>query len=141
MAFALLDDTIDEILTDTFETEKDNKMTDKEKPLLEDVIDWGQGYDDTIMELLENFKKFRDGYYGLINYGDSWWENFNQGKDFDEIMKEQWEEFEKVDFMNLVEKMAVAIAGTYVRFDKFADGVKKCYEQGKGLRHREENKQ
>ena len=109
-------------------------MTDK--PLLEDVIDWGQGYDDTIMELIDSFQKFRDGYYGLINYGDDWWENFNQGVDFNEIMKEQWEEFEKVDFMNLVEKMAVAIAGTYVRFDNFADGVKKCYEQGKGLRHK-----
>lgn len=113
------------------------ELDEEEKPLLEDVIDWGQGYDDTIMELLENFKKFRDGYYGLINYGDEWWENFNQGTDFDEIMKEQWEEFEKVDFMNIVEKMAVAIAGTYVRFDKFADGVKKCYEQGNGFRHRE----
>lgn len=111
-----------------------------EKPLLEDIIDWGQGYDDTIMELLESFQKFRDGYYGLINYGNNWWENFNQGRDFDEIMKEQWKEFEKVDFMNIVEKMAVAIAGTYVKFDSFANGVKTCYEQGNGLRHRKAEK-
>lgn len=107
----------------------------KGETLLSDVIDWGQGYDDTIMELLQEFQKFRDGYYGLINYGDNWWKNFNQGRDFDEIMKEQWEKFESIDFMNLVEKMAVAIAGTYVRFDKFVDGVVDSYNNGNGLRH------
>ena len=106
--------------------------------LLADVIDWGQGYDDTIVELLQAFQKFRDGYYELINYGDDWWENFNQGRDFDEIMKEQWEKFESVDFMNLVEKMAVAIAGTYVRFDEFANGVVDAYNNGNGLRHKVE---
>ena len=107
----------------------------KGETLLSDVIDWGQGYDDTIMELLQEFQKFRDGYYGLINYGDDWWKNFNQGRDFDEIMKEQWEKFESIDFMNLVEKMSVAIAGTYVRFDEFVDGVVDAYNNGKGLRH------
>ena len=113
----------------------------EDKPLLEDVIDWGQGYDDTIMELIENFQKFRDGYYGLINYGDDWWENFNQGVEFDKIMKAQWETIEDVDIMGCLEAMAMAIAGNYVRFDDFADGVKKCYEQGCGLRHREMEKQ
>ena len=111
------------------------KGNGKGETLLSDVIDWGQGHDDTIMELLQAFQKFRDGYYDLINYGDDWWENFNQGRDFDEIMKEQWEKFESVDFMNLVEKMAVAIAGTYVRFDKFVDGVVDAYNNGNGLRH------
>lgn len=112
------------------------KSNGKGGVLLADVIDWGQGYDDTIIELLQAFKKFRDGYYELINYGDDWWEIFNQGRDFDEIMKEQWEKFESVDFMNLVEKMAVAIAGTYVRFDEFADGVVDAYNNGNGLRHK-----
>ena len=50
-------------------------------------------------------------------------------------MKEQWEKFESIDFMNLVEKMSVAIAGTYVRFDEFVDGVVDAYNNGKGLRH------
>jgi hypothetical protein len=109
----------------------------EDKPLLEDVIDWGQGYDDTIMELIENFQKFREGYYGLINYGDDWWENFNQGVEFGKTMKAQWETLEDVDIMGCLEVMAMAIAGNYVRFDDFADGVKKCYEQGWGFRHRE----
>lgn len=111
------------------------KSNGKENVLLADVIDWGQGYDDSIIELLQAFQKFRDGYYGLINYGDDWWEMFNQGRDFDEIMKEQWTEFESIDFMNLVEKMTVAIAGTYVRFDNFVDGVVDAYNNGNGLRH------
>ena len=111
-------------------------MTD-DKPLLEDVIEWGQGYDDTIMELLENFKKFRDGYYGLINYGDDWWKQFNQNVEFDKIMRANWETLEEVDIMGRLESMAIAIAGTYVSFDDFVDGVQECYEQGWGLRHRE----
>ena len=105
--------------------------------LLADVIDWGQGYDDDIIELLQAFKKFRDGYYELINFGDDWWDRFNQGRDFDEIMKEQWDNVESIDFMNCVEKMAVAIAGTYVRFDKFVDGTIDAYNKGNGLRHEE----
>lgn len=108
-----------------------------DKPLLEDVIDWGQGYDDTIMELMDNFKKFRDGYYGLINYGDDWWKSFNQNSSFDTIMKAQWDTLEDADIMGCMETMAIAIAGAYTKFDKFADGVQKCYEQGKGLRHRD----
>ena len=112
-------------------------MTD-DKPLLEDVIEWGQGYDDTIMELLENFKKFRDGYYGLINIDDDWWKHFNQNVEFDKIMRANWETLEEVDIMGCLESMAIAIAGAYVTFDDFADGVKKCYEQGWGLRHHNE---
>ena len=38
--------------------------------LLSDVIDWGQGHDDDIMEVLGFFKQFHDAYYNLINYGD-----------------------------------------------------------------------
>lgn len=109
---------------------------------LSDVIDWGQGYDDTIIELLKDFRKFRDGYYGLINHGDNWWKEFNQGTDFDEIMKQQWNLIDANDFMNCIEKMAVAIAGTYVQFDKFVDGVIEAYDSGKGFRHerKEESK-
>lgn len=105
---------------------------------LKEVIDWGQGYDDTIIELLKAFKKFRDGYYGLINYGGDWWKEFNQGVDFNEIMKEQWRKIDANDFMNCIEKMAVAIAGTYVRFNEFVDGVIEAYDSGKGLRHKKE---
>lgn len=115
------------------------KSNGKGNVLLSDVIDWGQGYDDSIIELLQSFKKFRDGYYGLINYGNEWWEVFNQGADFDDIMKEQWDKVESVDFMNLVEKMAVTIAGTYVTFDKFVNGVIDAYNNGNGLRHKDES--
>lgn len=118
------------------------KGNKKGNVLLADVLEYGQGYDDDITELFKAFKMFRDGYYALINYGDDWWEVFNQGKDFDEIMEEQWKQIEDIDFMNLIEKMAVAMAGTYVRFDRFVDGVVDAYEQGNGFRHKEqENEQ
>lgn len=106
-------------------------------PLLVNVIEWGQGYDDEVVEMLDSFQKFRDAYYELINFGDDWWSVMNQGVEFDEIMKAQWETLEDVGIMECIETMAIAIAGSYVRFDDFADGVKKCYEQGNGYRHKE----
>lgn len=104
---------------------------------LANVIEWGQGYDDTVVELLQSLKKFRDGYYELINYGDDWWRNFNQGVEFNEIMQEQWGKIEKIDFMTILDKMAIATAGAYIDFDKFVDGVLDAYENGNGFRHKE----
>lgn len=107
---------------------------------LADVLDYGQGHDDVIVELLKNFQKFRDGYYGLINYGDDWWECFNQTTWFDRTMQEQWGKIKEVDLMETIDTMAMAMAGTYVRFDKFVDGVVDAFEQGSGYRHKEDGK-
>ena len=110
-------------------------QSEKGNVKLAEVLDYGQGYDDVIAELFENFKKFRDGYFGLINYGDDWWKAFNQSTWFDEAMQEEWDKIEEIDFSATIEKMAMAMAGSYVRFEKFADGVKDAYEQGCGFRH------
>ena len=108
--------------------------------LLSDVIDWGQGVDEDIMEVLRFFKQFHDAYYELINYGD-WWDVFNQGVVFDETMKKEWEKIESIDFMSRLDTMAMAIVGNYVRFDKFAEGCFDAYEKGNGLRHKPEDKE
>lgn len=104
---------------------------------LHETLEYGQGYDDDIVEILKSFQKFRDGYYELINNGDEWWDVFNQGIEFQEIMKKAWEEIEDADIMGNLEKMAIAIAGGYIRFDKFVDGVIQAYEDGCGFRHKE----
>jgi hypothetical protein len=106
---------------------------------VKDIIEWGQGYDDTILELLKAFKKFRDGYFELINWDDDWWKHFNQGYEFDLIMKEAWEKIDE-DLMESIEIMAIAITGAYVNFNKMLEGVKEAYENGSGLRHKEEKK-
>lgn len=109
-----------------------------DKPTIDEVCDYGQGYDDVITELFQEFKKFRDGYFGLINYGDNWWERFNQGVEFDEIMKEAWNDIDrKYKLMNSIEIMANNMVGTYVMYDKFVDAITKCYELGYGCRHKE----
>lgn len=96
---------------------------------IEDLVEWGQGDDDAIMDVIENFNKFRDGFYGLINYGDEWWEVFNQSSIFDDIMSEAWEEIDSINMMDLMEKMSIAMMGTYLRFDKFADALKDFKEE------------
>lgn len=94
-----------------------------------DILDYGQGYDDTILELLKAFNQFKDGYYSLINYGDEWWKNFNQSTMFDDMMSEAWNKLEGKNFnlMENITKMSIAITGAYVKFDKFVEGVERAY--------------
>lgn len=103
-----------------------------------EILEYGQGQDDAIAEVFKEFNNFRNGYYGLINYGDEWWEVLNQDCVFDEMMKEQWKEIEQIDFMSVIEKMAKALAGTYVNFSAFADVVVKASADGHGVHRKKE---
>ena len=111
------------------EIDKDTKVVD--------ILEYGQGYDDEIAEIFEAFNKFRDGYYELVNYGDEWWKVFNQDTMFDEMMASQWSEIEKIDMMEVIEKMAKAMVGTYVRFGAFAKVVIDADKNKMGFRHEE----
>ena len=113
------------------EIDKDTKVVD--------ILEYGQGYDDEIAEIFEAFNKFRDGYYELVNYGDEWWQVFNQDTMFDEMMRTQWSEIEKIDMDGVIEKMAKAMIGTYVSFDRFAKVVIDADKNKMGFRHEEFN--
>ncbi len=102
---------------------------------VEEIIEWGQGYDEDIIKVLQSFKKFRDSYYELEDYGD-WWDVFNQDVWFNESMQKEWEELKNADIMGHIEKMSKAITGSYVIFDKLLQGIEEAYNNGKGLRHR-----
>lgn len=106
---------------------------------VKDIINWGQGYDDTILEILKGFKNFQDGYFQLINWGDDWWTHFNQGYEFDAIMKKAWDKVNKNDeLFEVIEIMSIAITGAYVDFNKMVEGVEEAYKNGLGFRHSEE---
>ena len=111
------------------EVDKDTKVVD--------ILEYGQGYDDEIAKLFEAFNKFRDGYYELTNYGDEWWKVFNQDTMFDEMMQTQWSEIEKIDMMEVIEKMAKAMVGTYVKFGAFAKVVIDADKNKMGFRYEE----
>ena len=113
------------------EIDKDTKVVD--------ILEYGQGYDDSIAEIFEAFNNFRNGYFGLINYGDDWWKTFNQDTMFDEMMASQWSEIEKIDMMGVIEKMAKAMIGTYVSFDRFAQVLIDANQNKMGFRHEEFN--
>ena len=86
------------------------------------ICDIGQGYDDSIREVLSAFQKFRDGYYELIDHGDEWWDVFNQSSSFDRVMSEAWTEIDEVHkLMDAIEVMAAAMIGNYVNFNKFVN--------------------
>ena len=111
------------------EIDKDTKVVD--------ILEYGQGYDDDIVEIFEAFNNFRNGYYGLINYGDDWWKTFNQDTMFDEMMASQWSEIEKIDMMEVIEKMAKAMIGTYVSFERFTQVLTDANQNKMGFRHEE----
>lgn len=97
-----------------------------------DILMYGQGYDDSIAELFDAFNQFRNGYYGLINYGDEWWEIFNQDSEFCTAMKREWLEVEKIELMDAIETMAKLMIGTYINFDAFTEVVVDASNKGKG---------
>lgn len=113
------------------EVDKDTKVVD--------ILEYGQSYDDEIAKIFEAFNNFRNGYFGLINYGDDWWKTFNQDTMFDEMMASQWSEIEKIDMMGVIEKMAKAMIGTYVSFDRFAQVLIDADKNKMGFRHEEFN--
>ena len=113
------------------------KVIDVDTKLI-DVLEYGQGYDDEIAKLFEAFNQFRNGYYGLINYGDDWWKVFNQDSIFDKAMEEEWSEIEKIELMDVLEAIAKLMVGTYVNFDSFAKVVIDADKKGKGCRHKGE---
>lgn len=115
--------------------ESSDLAADKETTLA-DVISWGQAYDDEAIEVIKSFKKFYDGFNELCNIGD-WWELMNQGSPFDDVVKEQWKKLEDIDVMMILDTIAMALAGTYVRFDKFTEGCINAFENGHGFRHKE----
>ena len=117
----------------------DKKNTSETKVI--EILNYGQGCDDEIANIFNAFKKFRDGYYELIDYGENWWRVFNQSTMFDEMMSEQWETFNKIDFMELIGKMSIAMAGTYVNFDAFADTVIVAAEHGYGFQPSKKDKE
>ena len=87
-----------------------------------DICDKGQGYDDSIKEVLAAFQKFRDGYYELIDHGDEWWDVFNQSSAFDKVMTEAWNEIDtNHNLMDNIEVMAAAMLGNYINFNKFVN--------------------
>lgn len=104
---------------------------------VKDIIHWGQGYDDTILKILKGFKKFRDGYYELINCDDEWWLRFNAGIDFDRIMEKAWKGID-ADLMESIEIMTIAITGAYVDFNRMLEGIEEAYNNGSGLRYKED---
>ena len=102
---------------------------------LSEILEYGQGADDVIMEIFVGFHKFWDGYYTLVNYGDEWWKDtFNQSIEFDKLMKSQWQKLENADIGEVIDTMAIAMAGVYVKFGKFVEGVVGAYKDGKGYR-------
>jgi hypothetical protein len=114
--------------------ESQNKNTSP--MMVGDIIDWGQGYDEDIIKILQSFKKLRSAYYELENYGN-WWEVFNQDVWFNEIVSKEWGEIEQADFVDHIEKITKAITGSYIMFDKLVQGIETAYNSGKGLRHTE----
>lgn len=110
-----------------------------DEPKLTDVIDWGQGRDDQVVDLIETFGKFHDAYYHLLSYSETWWEYFNQSDSFDSAVSGEWKRLEDADIMRAIDTIAMLIIGAVTKFDKFADGVQQAYKLRKGTNNEKGN--
>ena len=105
--------------------QKDKILTD-----ISSVLDYGQGDDEVILTLFQAFRKFYDAYFELINYGDEWWQNFNQCTYFDEQMKKYWTRIESIDLIGTLDIMKCLMIGIYCDFDRFTDAITEAYLKG-----------
>lgn len=105
-----------------------------EEPTLSSVLDFGQGDDDTVLELFNGLNSMLNGYYTLENYGDKWWEAMNQDIWFDAAMQEEWNKVDWETVLASIEMMSKLMIGTYVKFGKFTDGLNVIGDIGKGHR-------
>ena len=99
-----------------------------DEPKLTDVIDWVQGNDEQVVDLIKTYRQFYDAYYHLLSYFDEWWEYFNQDTCFDTVVKREWKKLEDADIMMALDTIAMLITGAVVKFDKFSDGVEQAYK-------------
>ena len=95
-----------------------------------DIMDYGQGDDRAILDVICGFDMFRSGFYSLIKYSD-WWEVFNQDVIKTEVMKKAWNRIDIDKLHNAILELEAVIAGSYIRFDKFAAALVKEEEEWK----------
>lgn len=122
------------LLKGTDEMPMKPSVSNEESPLLADSIEYGQGDDADILEMLRSYQKFREGYYELMNI-EPFWEVMNQSKTFNEEMQKAWDSMG--DLMSCLDKMDMLLAGSYINFSKFIDGLSKSFDQGNGFRRKE----
>lgn len=110
-----------------------------DEPKLSKVLEFGQQDDDIVLDLFNGLNKMVNGYYQLINYGDDWWKAMNQDSWFDSEMKEVWESVDWDEVETALELLSKLMIGTYVRLNRFTEGLNEISELGLG--HRPQRKE
>ena len=106
------------------------------EPTLSSVLAFGQGDDDTVLELFNGLNNMTNGYYALINHGNNWWQEMNQDVWFDSAMQEAWDKVDWDSVETALEMISKLMIGTYVRLGKFTDGLNTIGDIGMGHRPR-----
>lgn len=101
-----------------------------------ELLDYGQGDDTAITEILDGFNKLCEGFYQLVNYGDEWWKVLNQNIVTDTLIEEAWRYLfpSTGDTIEKLDQIEIALAGSYIKFDKFVEACKEAYKNGGGYR-------
>ena len=117
-----------------------NEREKTEEPTLSSVLEFGQCDDDDVLELFNGLKMMSDGFYKLINHGDEWWDAMNQDVWFNEAMKNEWNKVDWDEVETAIEMMSKLMIGTYVRLNKFVDGLNTIEQIGLGYRPQRKKK-
>lgn len=107
---------------------------DKNEPTLSSTLEFGQQDDDIVLELFNGLNNMVNGYYTLVSHGEDWWSAMNQDTWFDAEMKKVWESVDWDEVETALEIASKLMIGTYVRLNKFTDGLNELSELGKGYR-------
>lgn len=105
-----------------------------EEPKLSDVLDFGQADDDRVNEIVQAFFMIYNGYYRLTLINEEWWKGMNQDVFFVSQIKEQWERVNQAVFEDVLNKIANALVGGYVKKERFVEALQKLSDMSIGYR-------
>lgn len=113
----------------------------KESLRVSEILNFGQGDDDIILECTRAISNMLEGYYTLegTSTGSGWWESLNRTVWHDELISEQWNKIDwdkVIDALNIIE---IVLKGEYIRSRKFVEALELEKELGHGFRPKGES--
>lgn len=106
------------------------------EPTLSSVLDFGQGDDDTVNDIMQAFFRMYNGFYDLTCHSDDWWTFLNQDAYAEDQIKAAWNEVNIDDLTDMLNHVANVLVGCYIRKEAFASALDRLSEIGAGFRPR-----
>lgn len=104
-----------------------------EEPHLADILDFGQAYDDDVLNVFRGICGMMLGFYTLTGMSEQWWDAMNQDVFYSNAVEAEWNRVDWETFQDVIERVYKLTAGTYTRSNHTLDALEQLNKNGKGF--------